>query len=442
MARVLVAAILRLGSVTSANMNSYIHVNLLVAAVLGGVPLTLVANGLRLASQDGFASARGEAFVATADNPSAVYYNPAGITQLEGNNLRAGIYGIYLDPSYRPPPSAPNRSHTYPIENNYAAVPQLFYTHTPEDIPLSFGLGVYAPFGGNLSWPQDTGFRTVATDGALQYIQFNPVLALKLSPWLSLGCGVTVDYGKIELEQGLLRTESPFANFFRFKGDGWSAGYNLGLLWGLHEKVSIGAAFRSSTSITMDGQTEFEQQPVIQPTRLPAQADFKFPLTAAFGVSYRPTPYWNLEFDADYTDWSSFGNITIRQQDPPPFPVQQNIPVTLNWQPSWVFKFGVTRYLINGWHVSAGYVYNENSVPDAYYSPLAADLDRHFFSVGAGRKGKRFDFDVAYQFGYGPAHTVSGSTPSSQPGQFAGQTADGTYDFSSHAVLLTVGMHF
>ena len=68
-----------------------------------------------------------------------------------------------------------------------------------------------------------------------------------------------------------------------------------------------------------------------------------------------------------------------------------------------MYEFGVTRYFDNGWHASAGYVFNENSVPNAYYTPLAADLDRHFFSIGAGRKGKKFDFDVAYQFGYGPA---------------------------------------
>jgi hypothetical protein len=69
-------------------------------------------------------------------------------------------------------------------------------------------------------------------------------------------------------------------------------------------------------------------------------------------------------------------------------------------------------------------------------------LDRYFFSVGAGHKGKRFDFDIAYQFGYGPAHTVTGSTPSTIGGQIAGQTANGTYDFISHAVLVTVGLHF
>jgi long-chain fatty acid transport protein len=102
----------------------------------------------------------------------------------------------------------------------------------------------------------------------------------------------------------------------------------------------------------------------------------------------------------------------------------------------------VTRYFDHGWRVSAGYAFDENSVPDTYYSPLAADLDRHFISAGVGYRGKHFEFDVAYQFGYGPAHTVTGSQPSSTITQVTGQRADGTYDFISHAVMLTVGVHF
>src|SRR5262245_24244583 len=57
--------------------------------------------GFDLPDQDPFAIGRGMAFVATADNPSAIYYNPAGLTQLSGSNLRVGVYGLYLDPSYK-----------------------------------------------------------------------------------------------------------------------------------------------------------------------------------------------------------------------------------------------------------------------------------------------------------------------------------------------------
>jgi long-chain fatty acid transport protein len=415
----------------------------LLVVLISGVPvLKTLANGFQLPDQDAFATARGEAFVATADNPSAIYYNPAGITQLAGDNLRGGIYGIYLDPTFNPPATAPNSGQTYGVGKHFAAVPDLFYTHTLTNLPLSFGLGIYAPFGGSIDWPDDTGFRTVATKGSLTYLRVNPVVAWKICEQFSIAAGMTVDYAKIDLEQGLRPLPEPLMNYFRFEGDGYGVGYNAGLLWQPDKEFSVGVTLRGSTSIKFDGQTEFEQQPVIAAQSIPASAGFTFPLTAAAGFSYRPTPKWNLEIDADYTDWSSFGTVTIHQQNPPPFPIQQNIPATLDWEASWMCGFGVTRYIDDDWHVSAGYLFNENSVPNAYYTPLAADLDRHFFSLGTGRKGKRFDFDIAYQFGYGPGHTVSGSTPSSSPGQFAGQTADGTYHFLSQAVLVTAGVRF
>ncbi len=419
-------------------MRQRIPLGSLVAA-LGLAPIAVLANGMRLASQDGFATGRGEAFVATADNPSAIYYNPAGIGQLEGFDIRAGIYGIYLDPTFTPPP--PRNTNTYHIDKQFAAVPQFFAAYTPPDQLLSFGLGIYAPYGLGGSWPQDTGFRAVAISGSLTYLRINPAVALKVAPNLFVGAGLEVDYGSIELEQGLLRTERPFANVFKFSGNAWAPGYNLGALWQPHEKVSLGLTFRSATSLDIQGHTEIQQQPIIARTERTAQAGFDFPLEAALGLSFRPTPKWNLEFNADFTGWSSFDTVTIDQQAPP-FPIRQNVPVTLKWQDSWMYSFGVTRYFEKGWHVSAGYTFNENSVPDAYYTPLAADLDRHFFAVGAGFRGKRYNFDIAYQFGYGPDRTVIGSTPSSTPGRFVGQNADGTYDFLSHAVIVSVGLHY
>ena len=170
--------------------------------------------------------------------------------------------------------------------------------------------------------------------------------------------------------------------------------------------------------------------------------DFTFPMTVVVGVSYRPTTKWNVEFDADYTDWSSFSSTTIHQVNPPRIVPHKNIPVTLDWQPSWMYEFGVTRYFDNGWQASAGFVYNENSVPNGHYTPLVADMDRYFLSAGTGYKGKHFNFDIAYQFGYGLTHTVTGSQPPSAPGGPAGQNANGKYDFISHAVSVSVGWRF
>src|SRR6266496_3092300 len=125
--------------------------------VLTGSSFQLLGTGFRLPDQDAFATARGEAFVATADNPSAIYYNPAGITQLQGANFRAGIYAIDLEPSYRP--LSPN-DQRFDNEAKLHAAPQMYYTYGTEKSPFSFGVGLFSPYGLGLGWPRDTGFRT------------------------------------------------------------------------------------------------------------------------------------------------------------------------------------------------------------------------------------------------------------------------------------------
>jgi long-chain fatty acid transport protein len=412
-------------------------IGIAVSCYLAVAVTSAFAGGFDLPDQDAFAVGRGLAVVATADNPSAIFYNPAGLTQLTGNHLEAGFYGIYLDPQYTPP----GGGNTFHNQNPFGGVPQLFYVHGNEKQTFSYGLGVYAPSGLSVKWQDNTGFRTLGTQGSLEQIAINPVVAFKLLPSLSIGGGLSANYANLDLRQGIFWPNQPYDQF-RFQGDGWGLAGNVGLRWQPVEQLSFGASLHTGTKIDLKGYTSAYNSMALGPipqfsTSTGAKADFQFPLKAEGGVSYRPTPKWNLEFDVDYTDWNSMGTVTIQQAHafPPLFP--QNIALPLQWESSWYYELGATRYFDNGWHVSGGYIFNQNAVPDAHYNTVVADEDRHFFSVGVGRKGKQFDFDVAYQFGYGPDRTVSGSAPSA-----SGQTADGTYGFISHAVAVSVDWHF
>ncbi|MBN8248600.1 MAG: outer membrane protein transport protein, partial [Verrucomicrobia bacterium] len=370
------------------------------------------------------AIARGNAFVATADNPSAIYYNPAGITQLPGHQLRGGVYGLKLDVSYESP-----AGQSFDNEAKLHAVPQLFYTYGAEKIPVAFGLGVYSPYGLSSEWPQDTGFRTVATQGRLTYVTVNPVAAWRITPKISVAAGLTVNYADTDLQQGFATPLAGAGDTFKFQGNGMAVGFNAGLLWKPMEQLQFGVNYRSATTVDLSGTTTFNA-PGMDATQ-DADADFKFPQNVVFGVSWRPSPKWNLEFNLDWTDWGRLDTVTIHQ---PPVP---DGALVLNWDSSFYYEFGVTRYLNHGWTVSAGYIFNENSVPDAYYQPLVADENRHFFSAGFGWQGEHLAVDFAYQFGYGPDRTVTGSAPS-----LWNQNADGTYRFLSNAVFASVGWRF
>jgi long-chain fatty acid transport protein len=400
--------------------------------VLSSAAGSAMAGGFDLPDQDAFAVARGLAFVATADNPSAIFYNPAGMTQLKGNNLRLGAYNIDLVPSYQ----APGGGTTFHNEKPFSTVPQFYYTYTPEDFPVSFGLGVYAPDGLSVSWPQNTGFRSVGYAASLSKITINPAIAIKVLPSLSFGAGLNLDRVDLDLQEGL--SQYPNNDEFRFKGDGYDVGYNVGLLWQPITQLSFGVAAHGETTPHLNGQTLTEINGAVPATYRSATADFTIPFKVEGGISYRPTPKWNIEFDVDYTHWSDLGTVNINQSSSPvPGLIPQTIPLVFNWDSCYYYELGATRYFNSGWNVSAGYLFNQNAVPDAHYFPVVADGDKHFFSAGVGYKGEHFTFDLAYQFGYGPDRTVSGSAVSA-----AGQSADGTYGYISHAVAVSLGWHF
>ena len=364
--------------------------------------LSLRAVGFRLPHQDPEGIARGNAFAATADNPAAIYYNPAGIAQLEGQQVRAGIYVISADTKYS---SAAGSAHT---DTTFQEVPQLYYVYSPTNIPFSFGMGIYAPYGLSLDWGDNTPFNSIAERGSLLYACFNPVVAWRITDTLSIAAGPTINYSKARFEQALFF--SP-ANQFEFKGDGMDFGFNAGLLWQPHPKWSFGLNYRSETKVNYKG-TASES---LGASSTSSSAEIPFPQFIVGGISYRPTPNWNLEFDLDFTDWSVVKQTTFQNT---PF---GNIPLTFNYRDSRMYEFGATRQLGNGYFASVGYIYSENSSPDANFNPLIPDMDFHLGSIGVGRHGQHWDWMAAFHFAYGE-RTVSGSTPSPSL-----QTADGHY---------------
>lgn len=380
--------------------------------------------GIRIADQNAFATARGNAFAATADNPSAIYYNPAGITQLRGHNFLANGYGVTLESRY----IAPDGTRTT-TEDEIHFVPNFFYTYSLEDHPFSFGMGFYSPYGLGIEWPDNSTFRE--TRGEITYVTLNPTAAWRVNEALSIGAGLRFNGAEAELKQTVMPAFL-FAPGGRneFKGDGGDIGYNAGILWKPLEQHSFGLTYFSATRINLEGETVlsgFPPGPLVQS----ATARFQFPQHIIAGWSFRPTTNWNLEVNIDWTDWDSLDSVTVNQPISP-----STLP--FNWQSSFFYEFGVTRYFSNGLRVSGGYIFSENSVPDSSFNPIVPDSDRHVLSVGVGGNAGKFRWDAAYQYGYGPNRTVQGNSlvfpaPSS---------ADGQYEFNSHALSLSLQYSF
>ncbi|MEP6668520.1 MAG: outer membrane protein transport protein [Chthoniobacter sp.] len=399
--------------------------------VLTALNATSFGLGFRIPDQGAAATARGDAFAATADDPSAIYYNPAGISQLDGTRVLLGAYAISL--KTRVSLDTPGENSSFSSKNTQLqSVPQFYATWKLKNAPITLGLGVYAPFGFALEYPDDTPLRTLAHKGSIQYSTVNPVIAWKICDTLSVAGGVTVNYSKADLEQGVLAP----GDEFKFQGDGFTTGFNAGIMWDPHRMHHFGLTYRSATRVTYSGHTYVNTDPfsVATPfgkfpvagihTRQDADATFDLPQTITAGYSFRPTDDWNFEFDLDWADWGTLNTVHLHQ-------TTSTIDIPFNWRSSFMYEFGVTKKFAHNFRASVGYVYSKNSVPNEVFSPAIPDSDRHIFSAGFGQSYDHFNWNLAYQYTYGPARTID-----------QGSIADGAYRFDSHAVTLSLGYNF
>ena len=117
----------------------------LVTVLLLALACSASAGGLSFDHNSASAMAKGNAFAGQADDPSAIYYNPAGITQLPGTQLMVGTAVVYLDSTFR----SSTTGESTQLQDQFPSVPHIYLTHRFKmwDERLSVGLGDYHPFG-------------------------------------------------------------------------------------------------------------------------------------------------------------------------------------------------------------------------------------------------------------------------------------------------------
>ena len=246
------------------------HPITLACAIVACLPSVSFALGIRIADQDARATARGNAFTATADNPSAIYYNPAGISQLYapplslgsgvgktarpveqdgegGLRLRMGLYAITLGSKA----TLGGGAYTTDISHRWQATASFYATYKKANSPLTFGLGMYSPYGFGIWYPENSPIRQLAISGSIAYTSINPVVSWQVTPTLSIAAGPTFNYAKTGLKRGIFATD--VGDAFEFEGTGWALGANAGIMWQPHPKHSFGLMYRSETQVNFDG---------------------------------------------------------------------------------------------------------------------------------------------------------------------------------------------
>ncbi|MBI5342157.1 MAG: outer membrane protein transport protein [Deltaproteobacteria bacterium] len=436
---------------------------LVVLLVLVFSATSAMAAGFRLPEAGAKAMGMGFAFTAQADDPSAIYFNPAGIMQLEGTNVMAGATFIRENGATftgTTPVQATSISETQKDLN--FIVPNAYFTRKVSS-NFAYGVGIFTPFGLGQEYKDRNSsiFRNQITKIDLQTVVVNPTVAFKVNDVLMVGAGIDYMYGKAKLEKtGVINTALPgsstpskiFLLDLEGTGDAWA--YNFGVLLKPAQNWKVGFSFRGPFTLEIrEGDVKLTE---ITSTAIPAlggasaQAVFggtsfntkgstkiSMPATAALGVAYIKDRL-TLEVDADWTGWHTYRSLIID--------IKNNTALlpdsasTKDWKDVVALRIGAEYRVTDPLALRLGFAYDPTPVPAYSMDPSLPDATRLNYMVGAGYKYKNWTFDGSYFYVDKKDRTVSNQVSVSYPSYGTG--FDGKWTGDAHLVAFDVGYKF
>ena len=422
-------------------------------------PGTAGASGFALLEQS--TSRLGAAFAGTAaaaDDATTVFFNPAGMTQLEGRQLAAGLAsGIEITSEFRDAGSTAAFGQPSGGSGGDAGdwnfVPGAYFTAQLAD-DLAFGVGINAPFGLKLVYDDGWVGRFQALHSEIETINVNPSLAWRVNERFSLGAGISYQHLQAELTNavnysaavaqgvqqlvargqlpaaaapGVIAANAGLEGGARVRGDDVGWGFNVGLLFDASDTTRIGLAYRSAIEYDVSGTIRFTP-PASIPNAIgagivaaasasgaplssgPVSVDLKVPDSAILSLRQIVSPKLTLLADVAWTGWSSVQELRVVRDSGVTVSVTPE-----HWRDVMRYAIGATYQLNDRVALRTGVAYDNTPVPDATRTPRLPDTDRTWLAIGAGwQPSQALAIDVGY------VHLFSKTVPLNQN---AGSTA-------------------
>lgn len=365
-------------------------------AVVLLAPALALAAGFALFEHGARGVGMGGAFGAIANDPSAGYYNPAGLAFIEGTQATAGFYLITETSEFTGDNPYPGAGYRTEMEDQIFYPPH-FHLTGPIGDRVHWGFSMTAPFGLGTWWPSDYAGRYITKRIDLKLFNLNPNLAFRASDWFSVAVGFDYYLSQVDLTRSV-GAVNPYTQQVAEVGQvhmyseqwdgGW--GYNAGFLAKLGGGLSLGGHYRSRVEVEYDAEASFVQFPTgyadfdaIIAGRLPfdtnvageTRVEYPAEIRAALGWQGGP---WTIGLDWVRQGWSSFQNLPITIVGRPDLSSVREE----NYEDSETYRVGMEYRTSPKFAFQLGYLRDETPVPTASVSPLLPDADRDGYSIG------------------------------------------------------------
>jgi long-chain fatty acid transport protein len=353
--------------------------------------------GFAIPPQTAKAESMGGAAIAGVDDPSAVYVNPAALTEIDGNQIISGFTYINTISSVR------NSGVTSRNLHDDDFLPNLFANYHIDNSKVSLGIGSYAPFGLAVSYKPDSFTRYAAIRTELKTIFVTPAIAWQPFSSLSIGAGLSFIHAS-----GLLAR----ALFFGPFGDGKlrltdtdnAYGYHFGLLVKPTKDLRLGLTYKGRVNVGFDSaDVKFTDASGAGGGTSAAKATglhLSLPPGINFGIRWQMNPSWALEFEYNFTRWSEFEH--LKASFTPSLPALGGLAsirgffIPQNWHDTNTLRLGASYKLNQSLELRGGMALDETPIPANNLGPAIPGADYLSISGGLGYHWHRLKMDLGY----------------------------------------------
>jgi len=359
------------------------------------------ASGFALYEGSARGNVLGAGLVASADDPSAVFYNPAGITQLKGKQVMAGFTAI--TPMITVESS--NGAREDDFKRNWYFPPHAYYTQQINDKWWG-GIGLFSRFGlgteFNPAWPG----RYNSYKAEIQTVEINPNIAYKVSDKLSFAGGLSLMYFNLDLKQKLNTGALGVGDTdFELDGDSWGWGLNAAVQYKPVDWIQMGVSYRSRVSQHVGGDVKVSNQiaipGVVNIVNMSASGNLHLPDMIFAGVNFNVRPDLSVGGGIYWTRWETYDKLEIQFDRPfgaPPAGMSTKSTTRKAWDNVYRFLIGVEWKMNPNWDLRLGYAFDEAPEPDDTIDYILPDNDRHMFSAGFGYHKNNWALDFSYTY--------------------------------------------
>lgn len=370
-----------------------------ILGLMVGLCSGLYPNGFNLNGNGTKAITMGGAFIGLADDYSAVFWNPAGLTQMKETTL--AFFGTDIIPkaSYQFTYPGVFSIDTDAKSKHYPSGSAGFFTPLSEKVVV--GIYGYVPTGLGVEWEGVD--LAPLTEGAVYewktyvgIITVSPVIAFKVSEKFSLGAAFNISYGFAKLSKPGLGQYSEDTNDVAFGG-------TIGMLVKPSEKFSFGMTFRTPLKVKLSGEATMAGAPLLGlPDTDDALREVTFPMWFGAGIAIKPTDKLTITADAQYTNWKVMDTIPMEFAIAGwKFFFEEEAALKLDWKDCVQLRFGLEYKTSEKFAIRAGYYYDPNPSPKNTRTILLPEVDFNFFTFGFGYHTEKVTIDFGIEYGMG-----------------------------------------